>query len=66
MLALRLSEGFSRDKFRQRFGKEADGEIFTRAEKFRKAGLLNITDGVIRLTPEGFLLSNAIIAELLG
>lgn len=65
MLSLRLSEGFSKEKFKKRFGKDPDEEIFKRAEVFEKNGLINITDDRISLTPEGFLLSNTIIGNLL-
>ena len=65
MLALRLSEGLSGEKFRESFGKNLPSDIFKKAEKFRKAGLV-ISDGDrISLTAEGFLLSNAIISELI-
>ena len=65
MLSLRLSEGFSKEKFKARFGRNPDEEIFRKAELFRKNGLLKITDDCISLTPEGFLLSNTIIGNLL-
>lgn len=65
MLSLRLSEGFSKEKFKKRFGKDPDEEIFKRAEVFEKNGLINITDDRISLTPEGFLLSNTIIGNLI-
>ena len=65
MLSLRLSEGFSKEKFKARFGKYPDGEIFRKAEIFEKKRLLKITDDCISLTPEGFLLSNTIIGNLL-
>ncbi len=65
MLSLRLSEGFSKEKFKKRFGKDPNEEIFKRAEVFEKNGLINITEDRISLTPEGFLLSNTIIGNLL-
>ena len=65
MLSLRLSEGFSKEKFKARFGRNTDEEIFRKAELFQKNGLLKITDDCISLTPEGFLLSNTIIGNLL-
>lgn len=66
MLALRLKEGLCAEKFRKRFGKDIDKSIFARAEKFEKQGLLDIKNGVISLTAEGFLVSNYIIGELIG
>ncbi len=65
MLSLRLTEGFSKEKFKERFGRYPDEEIFIKAEIFRKKGLVKITDDSISLTPEGFLLSNTIIGKLL-
>lgn len=65
MLALRLKEGLSDRKFKGRFGKNLPSEIFKRAEKFRRAGLVTLDDDTISLTAEGFLLSNAIIGELI-
>lgn len=65
MLSLRLSEGFSGEKFKDRFGRYPDEEIFRKAEDFEKNGLLEINNGSIALTPEGFLLSNTIIGKLL-
>lgn len=65
MLALRLSEGLKGDRYKERFGEGLPESIFLKAEKFRKAGLLNIDGDTIRLTPKGFLLSNMIIGELL-
>ncbi|MBQ4267507.1 MAG: coproporphyrinogen III oxidase family protein, partial [Clostridia bacterium] len=61
----RLSEGFSKEKFKKRFGRYPDEEIFRKAEDFEKNGLLEIKNGSIALTPEGFLLSNTIIGKLL-
>lgn len=65
MLSLRLSEGLSKEKYKERFGKYPDESIFRKAELFRKQGLLQITDDKISLTAEGFLLSNTIIGKLL-
>ncbi len=65
MLALRLEEGLSDKKFRERFGKNLPSDIFCKAEKLQKAGLVTVDDGRISLTAEGFLLSNTVICELL-
>lgn len=65
MLALRLREGLNGKKFRERYGKDLDKSLFVKAKKYEKSGLL-ITEGDrISLTPEGFLLSNSIISDLL-
>jgi len=65
MLALRLREGLDGKKYRERYGKALDEAIFKKAEKYEKNGLLNIEGDRISLTPEGFLLSNSIISDLL-
>jgi len=65
MLALRLTEGLTHTGYNKRFSAEIPDGIFRRAEKFIRAGLLVHNKNGIHLTPEGFLLSNAIIAALL-
>lgn len=65
MLSLRLAEGFSKEKFKERFGREPDKKLFDRAKLFEKRGLAKITEDRICLTAEGFLLSNTIIGNLL-
>lgn len=61
MLALRLTVGLDLRRY-----PEYAPDILKHAEKFRKASLLKIQDSVISLTPEGFLLSNSIISDLLS
>ena len=66
MLALRLTEGLTEERFQKRFGKKIP-EIYRRnAEKFAKYGFLSLDENGIRLTPKGFLISNCIISEILG
>ena len=65
MLSLRLSEGLSKEKYKERFGKYPDKSIFRKAEAFEKQGLVNLTEDSISLTADGFLLSNIIIGKLL-
>lgn len=66
MLALRLNEGLSFEKFRRRFGKDPDPGIIKRATAYEKAGMLNISSQALQLNANGFLLSNHIIADLLS
>lgn len=66
MLALRLKEGLSDKKFRERYGKSLPESISQKAENFSKQGLLTVNDGTVSLTAEGFLVSNYIIGELLS
>lgn len=60
MLKLRLTEGLSFGDA-ERFGKSE--ELRVKARKI-PPDLINITEQGINLTPEGFLVSNAVIAEL--
>ncbi len=66
MLRLRLTEGLQNDKMRARFGFDIPHEMLERAGKFEKNGMAKITENSISLTPKGFLVSNAIIADLLN
>jgi len=66
MLRLRLNEGLQSDQVRARFGFDIPPEMLERARKFENSSLLKIANGNISLTPEGFLVSNAIIADLLN
>lgn len=65
MLALRLAEGLTAAGWRERFGTELPETLRRRAAKLESAGFLKCDEKGIRLTPEGFLLSNGIIAELI-
>lgn len=65
MLALRLSEGFSKEKFKERFGAYPDMTIFEKAKELQKHRLVKTDGETISLTPEGFLISNSIIGKLL-
>ena len=65
MLALRLTEGLSDKKTRERYGFGIPRKIFDRAEKLTDIGLLNIDSDRIYLTKKGFLVSNSVITELL-
>lgn len=65
MLALRLTEGLCDKNVFERFGFHLDPEIYRKAEKYVQNGMA-VSDGKsIHLTPEGFLLSNTIIADLI-
>lgn len=66
MLALRLSEGLTEERYKNRFD-ESIPEIYRRnAEKFAKHGFVEIDADGIRLMPKGFLVSNYIISEIIG
>lgn len=66
MLALRLTEGLTQQGWRSRFDCDLLNSIYQRAERLHATGLLRCDENGIYLTTEGFLVSNAIIAELLG
>ena len=65
MLRLRLSEGLNFKEYEKKFGEKPEKDKIENMKKYVKAGLAVIDDEGIRLTPEGFLLSNTIIAEML-
>ena len=65
MLRLRLADGIAFDEFLQRFGKPLDTEIIARAEAFAERGLMVVSEKEMHLTRKGFLLSNAIISDLI-
>ncbi len=66
MLRLRLSEGLKFGEYEEKFGEKISQIIIEKMKKYQRAGLLHIDDKGIRLTPEGFLLSNVIIGEIIG
>ena len=66
MLALRLSEGLRNDLFKLRFGMDIPERYILNAKRFEKMGLLYIDEAGVILTPQGFLVSNYIISEILG
>lgn len=65
MLRLRLAEGLTQDKFRERFGIEIPQKYIKNAERFKNTSLLECDDNGIRFTKEGFLISNTLILEIL-
>lgn len=65
MLRLRLSEGLKNSDYKARFGSDIPKKVFDKAETFQKQGLTLCSDGRIRLTPKGFLLSNYVISRLI-
>ena len=65
MLRLRLSEGLDVSELERRFPEISAGEILEKARPFEKPGLLKISGSRISFTPKGFLLSNALTAEIL-
>lgn len=65
MLSLRTDKGFNIDKYRGLFSKETSDEFNKKSAILKKAGLLNINERTVTLTEKGYLVSNAIISELI-
>lgn len=65
MLALRLNEGLTESGCQNRFGIPIPSEIAQRAKKYETNGLTVCDGNGIRFTPNGFLVSNTLIGEIL-
>ena len=65
MLSLRLDSGLQNEQFKAKLGYDIPNKYFQRAKKFEKYGLINCKKDCIKLTEQGFLVSNTIISELI-
>ena len=65
MLNLRLKRGLIFREFEEKFGHKISDSFFKKAELFRKAGYITIDKEKASLKTEGYLVSNAIISELI-
>ena len=65
MLALRLTEGLRFREYEQRYVSPVPHSFIKKAEQFAKHGLMIINHDGTRMTAKGFLVSNAIISELI-
>ena len=65
MLRLRLADGVSKRAFCTRFGAEFDGLYGNQVQKFAHMGLLSDTPERVAFTDQGFMVSNAVLAEML-
>lgn len=65
MLSLRLDTGLQNEQFKAKLGYDIPNKYFQRAKKFEKYGLINCKKDCIKLTEQGFLVSNTIISELI-
>ncbi len=65
MLRLRLSDGIDFSELSTRFGQAKTDALKQKALKFKNSGLITLSDRNISLTVKGFLVSNAVISELL-
>ncbi len=66
MLRLRLSDGIVFDDYKNRFGEDFPTETIKKADRFIKEGLISLSENNLSLTPDGFLISNYIISELIN
>lgn len=65
MLALRLTEGICEDKVLKRFGHSVPKELYENSRFFVRNGYMLADKKGLRLTRNGFLLSNTVLAEIL-
>lgn len=65
ILALRLNQGISRERFAERFGASLDDVFGTTLSRCEQWGLLVDDGSRVRLTPRGRLLSNEVFMRLL-
>lgn len=65
MLALRTKTGVTCERFKQKLGYDLPKKYFDRAKKFEKYGLVKCFSDGIRINEDGFLISNAIISEII-
>lgn len=65
MLRLRLTDGLYFKDYFQKFKKEFSKSQIQKCMEFEKRGLIKMSEKGISLTPEGFLVSNYIISELI-
>jgi oxygen-independent coproporphyrinogen-3 oxidase len=63
-LGLRLMRGLNLEDYRERFGSDLRDECDADLERLRDAGLIEIDEGLLRLTRRGALLSNEVFAAL--
>ncbi len=65
MLRLRLSDGIDFGDLAKRFGQANCNTLKQRAAKFKNSELITLTNRKLSLTVKGFLVSNAVLGELL-
>jgi oxygen-independent coproporphyrinogen III oxidase len=63
-LGLRLMRGLSLENYRARFGADLRDDYDADLRRLRAAGLIEIDEGLLRLTRRGALLSNEVFAAL--
>ena len=65
MLSLRLNRGLDIQEVSRRYPGEDGERLLQRAEPYLKQGYMSFSQGRLAFTPQGFLVSNHILAALL-
>ncbi len=65
MLNLRLSDGIDIELLKEKFDEQPLLRLLKKAEKLSSTETVETSDGKVKLTEKGFLVSNAVISELL-
>lgn len=65
MLKLRLKDGITNKEIKERYGYAIPNEMYEKSEGLSKNGLVECDEKGIRLTRNGFLLSNTVISQLI-
>lgn len=65
MLKMRLAKGLTHADCKEKFGTDIPDSLLNRAQKYEKHNLLTINEKGLSFTAEGFLVSNAILSDLL-
>lgn len=65
MLALRTKWGITNESFKEKVGYDLPKIYFDRAKKFEEYGLVKCSESEIKINESGFLVSNAIISEII-
>lgn len=66
MLGLRLAEGVTGERYKKRFGRDIPTAMIKKAAALSKGGYTVVDNIGIRLTEKGFLMSNAVIAQIVS
>lgn len=65
MLKMRLAKGLTHSACNEKFGTNIPSALLKRAQKYEKHKLLTINEEGLSFTAEGFLVSNAVLSDLL-
>jgi oxygen-independent coproporphyrinogen-3 oxidase len=63
-LGLRLMRGVDLENYRMRFGRDLREEYGSELQQLGSAGLIELNQSMLRLTPKGALLSNEVFSLL--